>query len=172
MIYIDHKDFEKVSGPVLKLVYNTARDVLGPAEKALAKDRATSISRSKLQEDIEGRRRVKQGVMAKDYRARRQNIRKHAKLQSRPKVDKTGINMAKKPAIEDNESHSLRRAIERSKNPKKVLTEVRKTTEPIYAGGNTAANMRGVMRVEEKKFRDKMKKSLGKHSRTSKKSFY
>ncbi len=156
MIHIDHKDFEKISGPSLKAFLGTIKGLLSPTEKAVTKDRIGTYSRSEAQKGISDDRKMK----------------KHAKLQPMPKVDKSGLARAKKTTLDDSESHSMRRAIERSKNPKRVLTEVRKSTEPIYAGGNTAANMRGVMRAEEKTFRKKMKKRFGKHSRVKKRSFY
>ena len=155
MIYIDHKDFEKVSSPVLKLVANTIKDLIGPTEKAIVRDRTVSLAKSRIENEVDDRPRIK----------------KYAKLQPMPKIDKSGLAMAKKPALEDSESNSMRRAIERSKNPKKVLTEVRKSTEPIYAGGNTAENMRGVMRAENKDFRDKMKKGFSKNPKVYKNHF-
>jgi len=78
-----------------------------------------------------------------------------------PKVNRTSIKRAKSVTLDDNESHSLRRAIERSKSPKNVTKEVSKSTESIYAGGNTASNMRGVMRSENKKLNEVNKKRYG-----------
>jgi hypothetical protein len=73
-----------------------------------------------------------------------------------PKVDKTALTRSKKITEADPTSHSLRRVIERSKMPKKIMTEVRGDTEQMYMGGNTAENMRGVMRSEEKNYRQNM----------------
>ena len=87
-----------------------------------------------------------------------------------PKVNKDGLKRAKTTSLAaDTESHSLRRAIERSQKPDK---KVFRSTEPIYAGGNTAANMRGVMRAQEKEYRTAMTKRIGGSSRVQKSSFY
>lgn len=150
---INHREFEKISGPIATSLKKIFGGLLESSEAAILKERATTITKSKAQEKLEDRK-------------------KYAKLQSMPKVDKSGIARAKKTTVDDDEGHSVRRAIERSKNPKKVLTEVKKSTEPIYAGGNTASNMRGVIRSQEKKHREDMKKRFGKHSRVPKKSFY
>jgi len=81
-----------------------------------------------------------------------------------PKVDKTALIRSKKITTADPTSHSLRKAIDSSKMPKKVLTEVRRSTEQMYMGGNTAENLRGVIRSEEKSYRDDLKRrfNLGK----------
>lgn len=152
MIYLNHKDFEKVSGPITRALGSIAENIIGPVEKTILKDRISSKTKSKAHEKLERK--------------------KYAKLQPRPKVETSGLRRAKQTIVDDSESHSLRRAIERSKSPEKVTTEVRKSTEPIYAGGNTAANMRGVIRAEEKQFRDRAKKRFGKHSRVSKSALY
>jgi len=146
MIYLNHKHFEKIAGPITSSLKGIVEGLLGRTERAIVKDRITTTARSKAQERVDNP----------------DKFRKHAKLQPMPKVDKTGLSKAKSTTLDDTESHSLRRAIERSKNPKKVLTEVRKSTEPIYAGGNTAANMRGVIRSQEKQVREKSKKTFGK----------
>lgn len=86
-----------------------------------------------------------------------------------PKVNKTALHRAKTFNLPEEESHSLRRAIERSQKPEK---KVLRGTEPVYAGGNTAANMRGVIRSEEKQSRELLKKRFGPHSRTRMSSFY
>ena len=51
MIHINHKDFEKISGAGLKFIVNTVKDLIGPAEKAVVKDRTSSIAKSKAQGD-------------------------------------------------------------------------------------------------------------------------
>lgn len=99
----------------------------------------------------------------------RRSFEKMAAQTKLPKVNKSGLKRAKDVSLSDPESHSLRRAIERSQKPdKKVL----RSTEPVYAGGNTAANMRGVIRSEEKRSRELLDYRLGQHSRISKSSFY
>ena len=86
-----------------------------------------------------------------------------------PKVNKAGLKKAKATSLDDTESHSLRRAIERSQNPEKKVLQ---GTQPVYAGGNTAANMRGVIRAQEKEYRESMTERFGGNSRLSKSSFY
>ena len=58
-------------------------------------------------------------------------------------------------------SPSLIRAISNSKNSSKVLSRNKGITEPIYAGGNTAANIRGVMRSENKILNEDIKERYG-----------
>ena len=158
MIYLNHKDFEKIAETgAFRTIRNLVGRILGKTERAVIKERTGTVTKSKMQDRIEGKKKKRV---------------KYSKLQPRPKVETSGLRRAKKTTIDDTESHSMRRAIERSKNPKKVLTEVQKSTEPIYAGGNTASNMRGVIRAEEKKYREGMKKRFGKQSRLPKSSFY
>lgn len=99
----------------------------------------------------------------------RRSFEKVASQTKLPKVNKAGLKKAKDASLGDIESHSLRRAIERSQKPEK---KVMRGTEPVYAGGNTASNMRGVIRSEEKKYREALDKRLGSQSRLDMSSSY
>lgn len=158
MIPLDHKYFEKLGGPVYRSLRGMFDKLVGPVEHTIASNRLQSTISSES------------GKISSDKKKKYKGMSKVSKLQPMPKVEKSGLRMAKKTTLDDTESHSLRRAIERSKG--QDITTVSKSTEPVYAGGNTASNMRGVMRAEEKSFRKKMKKSFGKHSRIKKSRFY
>ena len=86
-----------------------------------------------------------------------------------PKVNTTSLRRAKNFGVTDEESNALRRSIERSQNPKK---NVLRGIEPVYAGGNTASNMRNVIRSEEKQSRERIEERFGPQSRVNKSSFY
>ena len=96
---------------------------------------------------------------------------KSASVVERQKVDTGAIRRAKESQVEDGESVSLRRAIERSQNyinPDPQHSVMGGT----YAGGNTAENFRGVIRAQEKKERDSLKDRFGKHNSMSMTKFY
>jgi len=56
MIQINHKNFEKTSGASLKFLYKFVSDLIGPIEKTVAKDRATTFARKKTQEKFDNDR--------------------------------------------------------------------------------------------------------------------
>lgn len=72
-----------------------------------------------------------------------------------PKVNMSALKKSKEIHQPDDESSSLRRAIERSQNP--PVKNI-KSTQTVHAGGNTDENMRGVIRSQEKEYRNMMKK--------------
>ena len=55
-------------------------------------------------------------------------------------------------------SPALAKAIETSQNPVPALKAISKNPQAVYAGGNTAANMRQVIRSQDKLYRDQLKK--------------
>lgn len=132
MIHIDHRDFEKISGATINVVRRYSGEY-------------TSAIKEKVDE-----KKKKLRLYSKE-----------SSVETLPKVDKTAIKRAKNITLEDNESHPLRLAIERSMVPKKIITEIGKSTEPIYAGGNTAANIRSVIRLENKKLNEINRKKYG-----------
>jgi len=151
MIYINHKDFEKLSTVNVNLIRKLIGESISPVEKRIVENRLTTKARNDIENNIYGKKKKK--------------LYKKASINKLPKVNKSGIKRAKKITLDEGESHSLIRAIERSKSPKKVIKEVNKSTEPIYAGGNTSANMRGVVRSENKKMNEINKE---KYDRTAK----
>ena len=105
-------------------------------------------------------------------RSFRESLEKLATMPKPPKVETGALRRAKEPALEDTESNSLRRAIERSQNPQPIVKKVRRQRLGTYAGANTAANLRSVVRSEEKRLRETLKKRLGPHSRMSMSRYY
>ena len=76
---------------------------------------------------------------------------------------KTPVNLPKKKltnltAQNYETSPALAKAIETSQNPVPALKAISKTPQAVYAGGNTAANMRQVIRSQDKLYRDDLKK--------------
>jgi hypothetical protein len=172
VIVLNVNEFEKVAGVVslaIKSVFgDVAEDVVSDRIKTKAREKAVSVGGEKRPHYTD-----RSMTHLKKVKSRKTKpMTKLSKLNDRPKVDTAGISRAKDTSLKDPESHSLRRAIERSTNQKDVLTEVKSSTEPIYAGGNTASNIRGVARAQEKAFRERAKKRFGKHSRIRKDRIY
>ena len=132
---------EKNAGPIAATVVKLLKDNFGPSEKFIFDGQVVSAIRGKARRELD-----------RD---------KYAKLQTRPKVMTLGLKKAKDTTIGEGVSPSLSRAISNSKNSAKVLSRNKGITEPIYSGGNTAANIHGVMRSENKVLNEDIKKRYG-----------
>lgn len=55
MIHLDHKGFEKISGPTIEYIAKFIRGLAGPTEHSIAKDRAATFMKSKTYEKLEDR---------------------------------------------------------------------------------------------------------------------
>ena len=68
-------------------------------------------------------------------------------------------------------SPALAEALEKSQNPVPALKKISKNPEPVYAGGNTAGDIRNVIKSQEKPYRKQLKERADKHSVDMRKAY-
>jgi len=150
---MDISYIEKNAGPIANAVIKGFKSHLGSTERYLGNSQVGSLARDNINSQIGSN--IGNKTISEFDRS------KYAKLQARPKVITSGLKRAKDFTIGEGANPSLSMAIKNSKNSSKVLSRNKGITEPIYAGGNTAANIRGVIRSENKMFNKNIKKRYG-----------
>lgn len=188
---IDLSGFEKLAGPISNILARELRNPNLAPQLAREMRTLTEVGSLKLTQDI-GRGIVEDGPEAqkqnlenvlfnkkppKRVRRRRRNNPYHVKFaasppKALPKVDKTGLRRAQEVPPSDNVTAPMRKAIETSKMPKESLKKIKGMTEQVYTGGNTASNIKNLIKADEIAFRKKLKKRLGPESKFRTSSFY
>lgn len=154
MIKLSHDQFEKIANMISRTIRRELVHGFGIPESELVADRLKSFIKSEGYKKSTGESTSTEELMLK-LKKRGKMIKTSAADTSLPKRRMDPLKTVREQVSGSDQSHSLVMAIKRSRVPKKVLTEVQKSTEPMYAGGNTQENLRGVMRTDplEKRLR-------------------